>query len=210
MENVLALRGDPPATPADSPPPPIGAFRYASELVRFIRRRGYGFCLGGAAYPEGHPECRDRELDLVHLKAKADQGLDFLITQLFFDNAFYFDFVRRARRARIRLPIVPGIMPITNIEQITRFTRLCGATIPMRLALELEKQRNDPEAVLQLGVSHATLQCLDLLEQGAPGIHFYTLNRSRATRMILATLRSRYPRLQDAGVPGATGGAGNV
>jgi methylenetetrahydrofolate reductase (NADPH) len=206
VENVLALRGDPPLGPAGTGGLPPSSFRYASELVRFIRKRGYAFCLGGAAYPEGHIECRDRELDLVHLKAKVDQGLDFLITQLFFDNAFYFDFVRRARRARIRLPIVPGIMPITNIEQITRFTRFCGATIPMRLALELEKQRNDPEAVLQLGVAHATLQCLELLEQGAPGIHFYTLNRSRATRMILATLRSRYPRLQDSPLPRANSG----
>jgi methylenetetrahydrofolate reductase (NADPH) len=101
-------------------------------------------------------------------------------------------------------------MPITNIEQITRFTRFCGATIPMRLSLELEKQRSDPEAVLQLGVAHATLQCLDLLEQGAPGIHFFTLNRSRATRMILATLRSRYPRLQDAADPQASSGAKTI
>jgi methylenetetrahydrofolate reductase (NADPH) len=187
IENVLAIRGDgAPAAPASDG----RSFRYASELVRFVRHDRPALCVGAAAHPEGHLECPDRARDLAHLKAKVDQGVDFLITQLFFDNAFYFDFVRRARQARIRVPIVPGIMPITNFEQIDRFTRLCGATLPMRLLLELEKRRNDSEAIQQLGIAHATLQCQELLARGVPGIHFYTLNRSRATQMILAALRS--------------------
>ena len=176
VENLLALRGDRPKGQAA----PEGGCRYASELVRLARRRGPGFCIGAAAYPEGHIECHDRNVDLAHLRAKVEQGVDFLVTQLFFDNAFYFDFVRRARQARIRVPIVPGLMPITNAAQIDRFTRLCGATVPMRLVLELERRRDDPEAVIELGVSHALEQAKDLLERGAPGLHFYTLNRSRA------------------------------
>jgi methylenetetrahydrofolate reductase (NADPH) len=197
IENVLALRGDPPRDGASGGLQPFapapGGFHYSSELVRHIRggRQGgrWPFCVGGACYPEGHMECPSREDDLKHLVAKVESGAEFLITQLFFDNAFYFDFVQRAQAARIRVPIVPGIMPITNFEQIERFTRLCGATIPMRLRLQLERFQHDPDAILQLGVAHATVQCMELLERGAPGIHFYTLNRSRATRMIMLALR---------------------
>jgi methylenetetrahydrofolate reductase (NADPH) len=148
-------------------------------------------CIGGACYPEGHIETPSREADLVNLKRKVDAGLDFIITQLFFDNAFYFDFVERARRVGVNVPIVPGIMPITNYEQLNRFTRMCGATVPMRLALELEKVKDNPEAITQLGVAHATVQCMELLDRGVPGIHFYTLNRSTATRMIVSALRAR-------------------
>jgi methylenetetrahydrofolate reductase (NADPH) len=191
IENVLTLRGDPPRGQTEFEPAP-GGFRYASELVDYVRQNAYPFCLGGACYPEGHLECADREADLTHLKSKVEAGVDFLITQLFFDNAFYFHFVERARAAGIGVPIIPGIMPITNAAQIERFVRMCGATIPMRLMLELEKRRDDPEAVLQLGVAHATLQCAELLARGAPGIHFYTLNRSKATRMILSALRARF------------------
>ncbi len=198
IENILLLRGDPPRGPAGEPAPvftPIpGGFHHASELVQFVRaersNRRWDFCLGGACYPEGHPESNSREDDLRHLASKVEAGSEFLITQLFFDNAFYFDFLQRAQAARIRVPIVPGIMPITNFEQIERFTRLCGATIPMRLRLQLERYQHDPEAVLELGVAHATLQCIELLQRGAPGIHFYTLNKSRATRMILSALRA--------------------
>jgi methylenetetrahydrofolate reductase (NADPH) len=190
IENVLALRGDPPAGQRAFEPTP-GGFRYASELVEFIRENDYPFCLGGAAYPEGHVETPSRDEDLRHLKAKVDAGLDFVITQLFFDNAFFFDFVERARRVGVNVPIVPGIMPITNFEQVSRFTRMCGATVPMRLALALEKVKDDPEAVMQLGVAHATVQCMELLGRGVPGIHFYTLNKSPATRMILSALSNR-------------------
>ena len=190
VENILALRGDPPAGQQQFQAAP-GGFSYAAELVRFIREKDHILCIGGAGYPEGHVETPLREDDLRHLKAKVDAGLDFVITQLFFDNAFYFDFVERARRVGINVPIVPGIMPITNIEQLERFVRLCGATVPMRLVLQLERYRDDPEAVVQLGVAHATVQCMELLSRGVPGIHFYTLNRSPATRLIVSALRGR-------------------
>ncbi|HVE83298.1 MAG TPA: methylenetetrahydrofolate reductase [NAD(P)H] [Myxococcales bacterium] len=190
VENVLTLRGDPPKGEKTFTPV-AGGFRYASELVRFVREQDYPFCLGGACYPEGHPENPSREVDLKNLKAKVDAGLDFVITQLFFDNAFYFDFVERARRVGVNVPIVPGIMPITNYEQLNRFIRICGTTVPMRLALQLEKVKDNPEAVMQLGIAHATVQCIELLSRGVPGIHFYTLNRSPATRMIVSALRAR-------------------
>jgi methylenetetrahydrofolate reductase (NADPH) len=189
IENVLALRGDAPKGQAGFQKTE-GGFQYASELISYIRERDLGFGVGGAAYPEGHLES-SREIDLKNLKLKVDEGLDFVITQLFFDNAFYFDFVERARRLGINVPIVPGIMPITNYEQVQRFVRMCGATVPMRLQLELEKIKDDHEAVMQLGVAHATVQCMELLARGVPGIHFYTLNRSPASRMIVSALRSR-------------------
>lgn len=192
IENVLALRGDPPKGQS-SFQRTEGGFGYADELVEFTQAQNLGFCIGAAAYPEGHLETASREADLQHLKAKVDAGCDFLITQLFFDNAFYFDFVERARRAGINVPIVPGIMPITNVEQVTRFVRLCGTTLPMRLQIELEKVKDDPTAVMQLGVAHATVQCLELLQRGVPGIHFFTLNRSPASRMIVSALRARNP-----------------
>jgi methylenetetrahydrofolate reductase (NADPH) len=198
IENVLLLRGDPPrpagASSAPSFAPVPDGFRYASELVHFVRdghsRQRWSFCIGGACYPEGHIESASRDEDLRHLQKKVESGTEFLITQLFFDNAFYFDFLQRAGAARIRVPIVPGIMPITSFEQVDRFTRLCGATIPMRLRLQLERYQHDADAVLELGVAHATVQCIELLQRGAPGIHFYTLNKSRATRMILSALRA--------------------
>ena len=188
IENLLALRGD---IPANFTPLPEGeALTHASELAALMRARRPALSIGGACYPEGHLESSTREGDVRNLKRKIDAGCDFLITQLFFDNAFYFHFVERARSIGIAAPIVPGIMPITNFEQIERFTRLCGATIPMRLRLELERRKDDPEAILELGVAHATLQAAELLRMGAPGIHFYTLNRSRASRMILAALKA--------------------
>lgn len=191
MENVLALRGDPPRGSTEFKPVP-GGFRHAAELVELIREHTDGLCIGSACYPEGHPENPSREQDLKFLKEKVDAGLDFLITQMFFDNAFYFDFVERARRIGINVPILPGIMPITSFEQIDRMTRMCGATVPVRLQMQMEKVKDDPMAVTQLGVAHATVQCLELLQRGAPGIHFYTLNKSSATRMILSALRARY------------------
>lgn len=189
IDNVLALRGDPPRDQPHFTPDPDG-FRFAAELVAYIRDGGYGFCLGGAGYPEGHVECSDREADLRHLVAKVDAGLEFVITQLFFDNRDYFDFVARARAAGIKVPLVPGIMPITNVSQIERFTRMCGARIPDELTARLARVREDEEAVRALGVEHAIAQCRDLLEGGAPGVHFYTLNQSPATQAILRSLRS--------------------
>lgn len=190
LDNVLVLRGDPPQGQSQFVAKE-GGFQHASEAVEFIREEDFRFCLGGACYPEGHVETLSREEDLLHLKRKVDAGLDFVITQLFFDNAFYFDFVERARRVGINVPIVPGIMPITNFEQLHRFVRLCGSTVPMRLALQLEKVKDQPQALMQLGVAHATVQCMELLQRGVPGIHFYTLNQSPATRMIVSALKGR-------------------
>jgi methylenetetrahydrofolate reductase (NADPH) len=190
IENVLALRGDPPKGQTEFKAIE-GGFRFASELVHFIRdRHNSALCLGGACYPEKHPECGNPAVDLMNLKRKVDEGLDFVITQLFFNNRHYFEFVERARRAGIKVPIVAGIMPITNASQIERFMVGCGATIPFELAEELDRRRDDPNAVMELGIAHATAQCIDLLKQGAPGIHFYTLNRSTATREIYAALQS--------------------
>lgn len=188
LENVLALRGDPPRGETTFVRPANG-FGYASELVAFIAARGYAFCLAGAGYPEGHPECRDRDRDVAHLRLKADAGVSVIITQLFYDNRDYFDFVARARRAGITVPILPGIMPITNVPQIERITALCGAAIPAALRARLQAAAADEQAVFRVGVEHALAQCRDLLAGGAPGVHFYTLNQSPATAAILAELR---------------------
>lgn len=185
IENVLALRGDPPKEAVASNGP--AAFGYANDLTAMIRRN-YRFCLGGACYPEKHPEAPSLEEDLYNLKRKVDAGAEFLITQLLFDNDKYFEFVDRARGLGINVPILPGVMPITNFEQIQRFTAMCGATIPPKLLAELEARRDEPKAVEELGVAYATLQCTDLLRRGAPGVHFYTLNKSPATRAIVSAL----------------------
>jgi methylenetetrahydrofolate reductase (NADPH) len=190
IENIMALRGDPPEGQTTFQRPADG-FGYASDLIAFIRQRfGDRLSIGGAAYPELHVETRDAVRELANLKTKVDAGADFIVTQLFFDNAFYFDFVKRARGAGITVPIVPGIMPIRNVAQIERFTKLCGATIPAALFAELDSRRDDAEAVAQLGVAQATAQCVELLHGGAPGIHFYTLNQSPATRVILTALKA--------------------
>lgn len=188
IENVLPLRGDPPRGETRFVRPE-GGFAYATELVAFIRER-YDFCLAGACYPEKHPDAESAAADLEHLKAKVDAGVDFLITQLFFDNEDYFAFVERSRDAGIHCPIVAGIMPITNVGQIKRFTQMCGASIPESLLARLDEADGDPQAVRAIGVEHATSQCRTLLARGAPGIHFYTLNRSTATREILENLRA--------------------
>jgi methylenetetrahydrofolate reductase (NADPH) len=158
--------------------------------VAFIRQRGYPFCLGGAGYPEGHVECRDRARSIEYLKLKVDAGLDFVITQLFYDNADYRDFVARARQAGITVPLIPGIMPITNAAQIQRIASLCGARIPRALQAALERAQDDEGETLRIGVRTAVEQCRDLLQDGAPGIHFYTLNKSPATRAIFEQLRA--------------------
>ncbi len=198
VENVLTLRGDPPAGADAFEPHPEG-LAHASELAAMAHRY-FNFCLGGACYPEGHPESPNIEADLLHLKHKVAAGCEFLVTQLFFDNRRYFDFIGKARAAGIGVPIIPGIMPITNVGQIERFTKMCGATIPEPLLSELRRLRDDPHAVLSLGVAHATAQCVELLQRGAPGIHFYTLNKSPATRTILTAIRTVYPpALEPAG-----------
>ena len=187
IQNVLALRGDPPQGQEKFEKPENG-FAYANELVAFIRAN-YDFCIGVAGYPEGHIECPDKKADLDHLKRKVDAGADFIVTQLFFDNRYYFDFIERAQNLGIQIPIIPGIMPILNVKQVQRFTKMCGSTIPALLMERLEAVQDDPETVRQLGIDHAAEQCEHLLQEGAPGIHFYTLNRSNATLKILESLK---------------------
>jgi methylenetetrahydrofolate reductase (NADPH) len=187
IENVMCLRGDPPRGET-SFVPTVDGFSYALELVRLARSIS-DFCIGVAGYPEAHPECLDKQLDLDHLKAKVDCGADFVTTQLFFDNRDYFDFRERARRIGVPHRIIPGIMPITNYRQMVRFTQMCGATIPTVLHERLEPVADDPHAVLEIGVDWAWRQCEELLAGGAPGIHFYTMNRSLATQRIFERLR---------------------
>jgi methylenetetrahydrofolate reductase (NADPH) len=191
IENVLALRGDPPRGETEWQPHP-GGLSYSTELVALIRA-GYPFSVGAACFPEVHPEALDLAHDLRFLKEKVHNGASFLITQLFLDNELYFRFVEEARVYGIEVPILPGIMPITDAGQIKTITGMCGATIPQALLEALEWRAADREAVLQLGVAYATLQCAELLARGAPGIHFYTLNRSPATRAILSALRLLRP-----------------
>ncbi len=191
VENIIALRGDPPQG-EETFTRTEGGLGNADELTELISG-GYDVCIAGACYPEVHPEAVSAEDDLAHAKQKVDNGASFLVTQLFFDNDAYFDYVDRARAAGIDVPIIPGIMPIGGYEQIKRFTSMCGATIPERLMAELEARKDDPEAVTDLGVAYATLQCADLLARGAPGIHFYTLNKSPATSAILSSLKAARP-----------------
>ena len=192
VENVLALRGDPPRGEVDWKPHPEG-LESSVELIELIRAH-YDFCIGATCFPEVHPEAPDLEHDLRYTKRKVDAGASFLITQLFFENEDYFRFVERAREFGIDVPIIAGIMPITNFEQVKRFTTMCGASIPAALFEQLEaRQQEGDEAVTELGVAYATLQCADLLERGAPGIHFYTLNKSPATRAILSALKAWQP-----------------
>src|SRR5271157_1132148 len=186
IENLLALGGDPPRDQPDYRPTP-GAFTYACELVAFARTR-WNFCVGGACYPETHPRAASTEADLAHLVRKVAAGVDFLVTQLFFDNADYFAFVERARAAGITVPIVPGIMPVVSRQNIGRITALSGARIPPELAAKLELAEDDPGRTLEVGIAWATAQCRELLDRGAPGLHFYTLNQSPATRRIHASL----------------------
>ena len=196
ITNVLALRGDPPRGQSQFAVHPQGLM-HASDLIQLARevsdKRGVKLCIGGACYPEGHLETRDLAQDLINCKIKVEAGAEFLISQLFFDNRRWFDFVGRARAAGMDVPILPGIMPVTNVDQIQRITSMSGAQIPLGLSAALKARKDEPEAALQLGVAYAALQCAELLRKGAPGIHFYTLNRSPATRAILSALRAQEP-----------------
>jgi methylenetetrahydrofolate reductase (NADPH) len=187
IDNVLALRGDPPAG-AESWTKTEGGLEYSRELVELIAG-GYPFAIGAACFPETHIHAQSPEADLGYLAEKVGAGVDFLITQLFFENSLYFDFLARARAAGIETPIIPGIMPITHAGQVERMAKMCGSSIPEGLRRELRARGDHPEAVLDFGVAYATLQCAELLAAGAPGIHFYTLNRSPATRAILSALK---------------------
>jgi len=187
IRNVLALRGDPPAGQMNFVATQ-GGFSNADGLTKYVASR-HDFCIGVAGYPEGHPQCLNRTRDLEHLKRKVDNGGRFIVTQLFFDNTDFYRFRERAADMGIKVPIIPGIMPITNLQQIKRFVSMCGAKIPQPLLLKLEKLENDPEAVYAAGVEYATRQCQDLLFHGVDGIHFYTLNKSKATVQICEQLK---------------------
>ncbi len=187
VQNILALRGDAPDA-GDVAVPREGGFTHATELLEFLRAE-FDLSLGAACYPEMHPESATLDEDLAWTCAKVESGAQFLITQLFFDAGVYQRFVRRAREAGIEVPIVPGIMPITNLGQIERFTKMCGAQLPGELHERLQRCGDDSAAVMATGIEHAITQCRTLLDAGAPGLHFYTLNKSHATRSILAAVR---------------------
>ena len=205
IDNVLALRGDPPQGQSEWTPTE-GGLSYSRELIELISA-DYDLSIGAACFPEVHVDADDADSDLRYTKGKVDAGARFLITQLFFDNAVYYDFVARARAVGIDAPIIPGIMPITNYAQLKRFTEMCGASIPGALRAELESRAEDPDAVADFGVAYATLQCADLLANGAPGVHFYTLNKSPATRAILSALRTMSPWASRPVVTAALGAA---
>jgi methylenetetrahydrofolate reductase (NADPH) len=185
--NILALRGDPPGGGEFKPTP--GGFEFTSQLVGFIRESD-DFSAGVAGFPEGHIACKEgKHADWRHLKGKVDAGADFVLTQLFFDNTDYFQFRDYvAGTLGVRAPLVPGIIPILSAAQITRFTRLCGAKIPLPLRSKLDELVGDDEAVAEFGIEYATRQCEELLRAGAPGLHFYTLNKSRSTVQVLKNL----------------------
>lgn len=197
VKNVLALRGDPPKG-SDRFEATKGGFRWASELIDFIAMRG-DFCVGAACYPEVHPEAQGAAADLANVKRKVDAGAQFLITQLFFDNMRFFEFEKELRRADVEVPLLAGIMPVTNVAQIERFTKMCGATIPAALRRRLAEADGDAQEVFWTGVSYAAHQCRELLyppsndpfgraPAGVSGIHFYTLNKSPASRAIFQIL----------------------
>jgi len=183
---VVALRGDPPNGVSHFIKQEDG-FLYANELVTYLREIG-GFSIAVAGYPEGHIEAPNKEIDLINLKRKVDAGADIVITQLFFNNRDYFDFVDRARKIGIKIPIIPGIMPIQNLKQIEKITKMCGASIPRDLHQQLIQSDGDVQRALEIGIQHAREQCRDLITRGVPGIHFYTLNKSHSTRRIIESL----------------------
>jgi len=189
LENIMALRGDPPKDGV-LPPEDRREYRHAADLVLHLRKMN-GFCIGVAGYPEKHPEAKNPEDDLRHLKLKVDAGSDFITTQLFFDNADYFRFVDAVRAMGITLPILPGLMPVTNYGQLQKFAAMCGTHIPAEMIRELEPRQTHAEFVVGYGIDWTYRQARDLLDRGAPGIHFYTLNKSRSTEVILSRLLGR-------------------
>jgi methylenetetrahydrofolate reductase (NADH) len=191
VDNIFALRGDPPGNVGEFVQPE-GGLGSAAELAAFITA-GWNFAVGGACFPEVHPEAPDLDTDLNYLKTKVDSGAGFLITQLFFDNQVYFDFVREARARGVEVPILAGVIPVASFAQTKRICSLCDATIPPRLEAAFEAAEGDPAREFELGIAYATQQCAELLIAGAPGIHFYALNRAPATRAVLGALRASRP-----------------
>ena len=186
IQNILALRGDPP--PGEEWAQTEGGFEFASELVEFLRERG-GFGIGAAGFPEGHIDCAEgREIDWRHLVGKINCGADFVITQMFFDNADYFRLADYLKGQCVAVPLFPGIIPVANAGQIKKFSAMCGAKLPELFSSRLDELGDDADAVREYGIEYATGQCRELLERGAPGLHFYTLNKSKAVLQILANL----------------------
>ncbi len=187
IQNILALRGDPPGGNGEFQKTE-GGFEYSCQLVEFIRKRG-GFSIGAAAFPEGHIACKEgRHVDWQRLKTKVDAGAEFILTQLFFDNRDFFEFRDYVTKLGVEVPICPGIIPILSAAQIKRFTTMCGAKIPPPLLEQLEKYAADDEACAQFGIEYATRQCEELLRAGVPGLHFYTLNKARSTAQVVRNL----------------------
>ena len=186
-KNILALRGDAPGGAEFQATP--GGFHFAAELVSLIRGSG-NFSIGVAGFPEGHVACKDgKQADWEHLKAKVDAGADFVLTQLFFDNADFFEFRDfLTTKLGVRVPIVPGILPILSAAQVTKFTQLCGSKIPAGMRAGLDQLGTDEETSLRFGIEYATRQCEELLRAGVPGLHFYTLNKARSTVDVLKNL----------------------
>jgi len=191
--NILALRGDPPEGTPEFTPAPDG-FKLAKDLIAFIKKHHPEFCLGGAGFPEGHRDVPNLELDTQYLKEKIGAGAEYIITQLFFDNAFYFNLVERAKNMGIVVPIVPGVMPITSLNQIKKMTKICGATIPPKLMERIEKAGDDNEAIQEIGVEQAVAQCKELLAAKVPGLHFFVMNQAGPISRILKEIKFGHPR----------------
>lgn len=186
IENIMALRGDFPEG-IDPSSREQGQYKYAENLIRHIKEAG-GFCIGAACYPEGHIECTDKVEDLKHLKQKSENGADFLITQLFFDNELFYSFIEKLDILGVNLPVSAGIMPVINKKQIERITGLCGATIPAKFRRILNKYGDNPAALKEAGIAYATEQIIDLISYGADGIHLYTMNRPEVARGIISQI----------------------
>ncbi|MDE7432036.1 MAG: methylenetetrahydrofolate reductase, partial [Lachnospiraceae bacterium] len=178
IENILALRGD-----INPDIPPKHDFKYASELVTYIKQRG-DFSVSGACYPEGHVDSDSIIEDITHLKEKVDAGAEHLMSQLFFDNAHFYDFLEKARTAGINVPIEAGIMPVTNKKSIERMVSLCGASLPSKFTKMMQKYENNPEALRDAGIAYAIDQIVDLISNGVDGIHLYTMNNPYVARKI--------------------------
>jgi methylenetetrahydrofolate reductase (NADPH) len=197
IENVLALRGDPPKGTEKFIPPKDG-FCYAKDLVQLTASLS-GFSIGVAVYPEGHCESPNLEMDMYYTKQKIDAGADFAITQMFFDNSYFYDFLERAAKADIKIPIIPGIMPITDIDKTKKFSQRCGATLPDKVIQQFERAGSTAEKAQKVGIEVATKQCADLLEHGVRYFHFYTLNQSDAVFQIVNDLGLQNLRAEGAG-----------